>query len=168
MKTWLRRARAAIGMGLLWALVWAPIAVLVGLAVDPDGSMDEMWPAIGAYPGFLGGVVFSIVLAILARRRRLEELSIARVAGWGALAGLVVGSFPFAIGEPTSAMPLWKLATTVIGSITLLSAGSAAASLALARRDASSAALRGSGPRTSLPEAEARDRAGDRARSRVP
>jgi hypothetical protein len=132
MKKWLRRIRGAVGMGLTWALVWAPIAVLIGMAVDPDGSMDEMWPAIGAYPGFLGGVVFSVVLAIAARRRRLEELSIPRVAAWGAAAGLLVGALPFTIGESTAEIPLWQLATVVIGSITLLSAVSAAGSLALA------------------------------------
>lgn len=134
MKKWMRRVRGAVGMGLTWALVWAPVAVLMGMAVDPDGSMDEMWPAIGAYPGFLGGVVFSTVLAIAARRRRLDELSIVRVAAWGAVAGLMVGVLPFTIGESASEIPLWQLATVVIGSITLLSAASAAGSLALARR----------------------------------
>lgn len=133
MKKWLRRIRGAVGMGLTWALVWAPVAVLIGFFVDPDGSMDEMWVAIGAYPGFLGGVVFSIVLAIAARRRRLEELSLSRVALWGAAAGLMVGVLPFTIGEPTTERPLWLLATVVIGTITLLSAASAAGSLALAR-----------------------------------
>ena len=134
MKKWLRRIRGAVGMGLTWALVWAPVAVLIGLIVDPDGSMDEMWPAIGAYPGFLGGVVFSVVLAIAARRRGLDDLSLWRVAGWGAAAGLLVGVFPFTIGEPTTERPLWLLATVVVGTITLLSAASAAGSLALARR----------------------------------
>lgn len=133
MKKWLRRIRGAVGMGLTWALVWAPVAVLIGIAIDPDGSMDEMWPAIGAFPGFLGGVVFSVVLAIAARRRRLEELSIARVAAWGAAAGFVVGVLPFTIGEPTSALPVWLLATVVIGSITVLSGLSAAGTLAIAR-----------------------------------
>ena len=123
-------------MGLVWALIWAPVAVVIGLVIDPDGSMDEMWPAIGAYPGFLGGVMFSAVLAVAARRRGLHELSLARVAGWGALAGLLVGAIPFLIGDPTSDRPVWMLALLVIGSITLLSAASAAASLAIARRAA--------------------------------
>jgi hypothetical protein len=133
MKKWLRRIRGAVGMGLTWALVWAPVAVLIGIAIDPDGSMDEMWPAIGAFPGFLGGVVFSVVLAIAARRRRLDELSLPRVAAWGACAGLLVGTFPFLVGDPTTKIPLWQLAVIVIGSITVLSAASAAGSLALAR-----------------------------------
>jgi hypothetical protein len=120
-------------MGLTWAAAWGMAAVLIGMAVDPDGSMDEMWVAIGAYPGFLGGVVFSAVLAMAARRRRLDELSLPRVAGWGAAAGLLVGSVPFVLGDPISEHPVWLLGGVVIGSITLLSALSAAGSLALAR-----------------------------------
>ncbi|HEX6369926.1 MAG TPA: hypothetical protein VF006_13485 [Longimicrobium sp.] len=144
MKKWLRRIRGAVGMGLTWALVWGPVAVLIGMFVDPDGSMDEMWVAIGAYPGFLGGVVFSMVLAIAARRRSLHELSLSRVAAWGAAAGLLVGALPFMIGEPTSERSVWLLALVVIGSITVLSAVSAAGSLALARR-AGKRALPGAG-----------------------
>jgi hypothetical protein len=134
MRKWLRRIRGAIGMGVTWALVWGPIAVLIGLLVDPDGSMDEMWVMIGALPGFLGGVVFSVVLAIAARRRRLGELSISRVALWGAIAGLLVSSIPFTLGDPIGDGLRWLLAAAVIGSITMLSAASAAGSLALARR----------------------------------
>ena len=122
MKKWLRRIRGALGMGLTWALVWAPVAVLIGMLVDPDGSMDEMWVAIGAYPGFLGGVVFSVVLGIAARRRRLDELSLSRVAAWGAAAGLLVGALPFTVGTSTSELPLWLLGGVVVGSITVLSA----------------------------------------------
>jgi len=125
-------------VGVTWAAVWAVAAVLVGtLLVDPDGSMDEMWVAVGAYPGFLGGVLFSALLAVAARRRRFSELSLPRVAGWGAAAGLLVGALPFALGEPTGEptgeLPRWLLAAVVVGSTTLLSGLSAAATLALAR-----------------------------------
>jgi hypothetical protein len=133
MKPWLRRIRGAVAMGLTWAAVWAPVGVLIGMIVDPDGSMDEMWVAVGAYPGFLGGVVFSAVLGIAARRRRFDELSLSRVGAWGAVAGLLVGALPFAVGESTSKLPLWLLGVVTIGSITLLSGVSAAGSLALAR-----------------------------------
>lgn len=164
MKKWLRRVRGAIGMGVTWALVWAPVAVLIGLVVDPDGSMDEMWPAIGAYPGFLGGVVFSTVLAIAARRRGLDDLSLSRVAAWGAAAGLLVGALPFTIGEPTSDRPVWILASVVIGTITVLSAASAAGSLALAR-SAGKRQLPGAGtdPHRTLTDPRGRDAVADTA-----
>lgn len=134
MTQWGRRVRGALVMGLLWALVWAPVAVLLGVfVIDPDNSMDEMWVMVGALPGFLGGVVFSIVLGIAARRRRFDELSLPRFAAWGALAGFLVGTLPFTLGTPTSAVPQWLLALAIVVPITLLSAASAAGSLALAR-----------------------------------
>ena len=134
MKKWLKRIRAAVTMGLLWAVPWAIVAVLIGFVVDPDGSMDEMWPLIGAYPGFLGGVLFSVVLAIAERRRNLSELSVRRFGAWGAVAGLVIGVVPFMLGTPSADVDVARLATVVIGSFTLMSAASAAGSLALARK----------------------------------
>jgi hypothetical protein len=134
MKKWLRRIRAAVTMGLLWAVPWAVVAVLIGMVVDPDESMDEMWFLIGAYPGFLGGVLFSIVLSIVERRRTLSELSVGRFGAWGAAAGLVIGVLPFLLGTPSTEIDVARLATVVIGSFTLMSAASAGGSLALARR----------------------------------
>ena len=132
MRKWLKRVRGALVMGALWAVVWAPLGVLIGMIVDRDGSMDEPWILLGAYPGFIGGVIFSIVLAIAARRRRFHELSPRRFAGWGALAGLLVGVLPFLLGTPSSTLPVW-LPFVFIAAVTLLGAASAAGSLALAR-----------------------------------
>ena len=133
MKELPRRIRGAIVLGLAWAVIWAPVAVLVGLVVDPDGSADEMWPAIGAYPGLLCGVLFSLLLGIAYGRRGLGELTLVRAGAWGAAAGVLVGVLPFTIGESTSRLPLWQLAATVIGSFTVLSAVSAIGSAMLAR-----------------------------------
>ena len=133
MRKWLRRLRGAVLMGLVWAAVWAPLAVLIGMIVDPDDSLDEMWVAAGAYPGFLGGIFFSLVLGIAERNRRFDELSLPRVGVWGALAGLLLGTLPFALGEPTAAVPLWLLVVVITGSITAMSAVSAVGTLALAR-----------------------------------
>ncbi|MEW5928658.1 MAG: hypothetical protein AB1941_14415 [Gemmatimonadota bacterium] len=134
MKTdWLERIRGAVLMGLAWAVAWALVAVLVGLVVDPDGSMDEMWVAVGAYPGFLCGAVSSAALGIAGGRRRLGELSLFRAGVRGAAVGMLVGVLPFVVGEPTSEIPLWQLGAAVVGSITLLSAVSAAGSTLLLR-----------------------------------
>ncbi len=133
MKKWLRRIRGAVLMGLAWAAVWAPVGVLIGMIVDPDGSMDEMWVAVGAYPGFLCGAVFSAVLGIAEGRRRLDELSLSRSGAWGAVSGLLVAVLPFAVGTPSTELPLWLLAVVIIGSVTLLSAFSAVGSALLAR-----------------------------------
>ena len=129
----LKRIRGALGMGLIWAVAWAPVALIIGLIVDPDGSMDEMWPAIGAYPGFLGGVLFAVILGIVARRRRFDELSVGRFAAWGAAAGLLVGSLPFLLAGPAGEGPALLVAGGVVGVVTAMSALSAAGSLVLAR-----------------------------------
>jgi len=132
---WLKRIRAALVMGLIWAVVWLPAGLLLGMVLDPDGSMDEPWIAVGTFPGFLAGVMFSIVLGIAAKRRRLDELSVKKVGTWGAVAGALIGSLPFVLGDQDgSTGNLWLLPVVVISSITVLSAVSAAGSFALARR----------------------------------
>lgn len=134
MKNWLRRICGAVLMGLTWAVVWVPVGPLIGMIVDPDGSRDEPWVVVGAYPGFLCGVVFSMVLWVAEGRRRFDELSLSRAAAWGAVAGLLVGVLPFVLGsQNTNGRPLWLLPVVVIGSVTLLSAVSAPVSVALAR-----------------------------------
>jgi hypothetical protein len=133
-KEWLRRTGGAVVMGLIWAAVWAAVGALMGL-VDPSGSTDALWlgPAIGLLPGFVGGLIFSVLLGIAARRRRLDEMSLSKAIACGGMAGLLVGMLPFAINQPPGEAPLWLVGVVVIGSMTLLSAVSAAGSLALVR-----------------------------------
>ncbi|HEX8274822.1 MAG TPA: hypothetical protein VF615_19470 [Longimicrobiaceae bacterium] len=133
---WLGRVRGAVLVGLAWAVAWALVAVLAGLIVDPDGSMDEMWVAIGAYPGFLCGVLCSAALGIAGARRRMEGVSLSGAGVRGAAVGLLVGVLPFIVGEPTSEIPLWQLGAGVVGSIALLSAVSAAVTVLVFRRAA--------------------------------
>lgn len=136
MKKWLTDIRGAFLTGLAWAVAWAPLAVLVGMIVDPDNSMDEMWVAIGAYPGFLCGAVFFAVLGIAEGRRGLDGSPLPRVAAWGAVAGVLIGVLPFTLGTATSAVPLWQLLGGFAGSTTLLSALSAMGSALLVRHAA--------------------------------
>jgi nitrate reductase gamma subunit len=130
---WMRRSRDAVLVGLAWAVAWAPVAVLIGLVVDPDGSADEMWPAIGAYPGWAAGVVFCALVAMAEERGGWAELPLFRAGAWGAAAGLLVGVLPFTIGEATTEIPLWQLAAMVIGAITAMSAVSAVGSVLVSR-----------------------------------
>lgn len=135
MSTWLGRIRRAVLMALTWAVVWAPLGVLIGMIVDPDGSMDEPWVAAGAYPGLLCGVVFSAVLGITDGRRRFDELSLSRVAAWGAVSGLLVIVLPFTgvLGTPNTEHPFWRWRVIIIVAVTLLSSISAVGSVLLAR-----------------------------------
>ena len=110
MKKAARAIGGAVATGLAWAAVWAPVAVVIGtMIVDPDDSIDEMWIVVGAYPGFLSGVVFSAVRGIAERGRGLAEVSLPRLAAWGAVSGLLVGAFPFFAGTPTSEIPLVRV-----------------------------------------------------------
>lgn len=148
MKKWLRRFRGTIGMGLAWAAGWAITGLLIGVSsiLLPGLPWDAFFevfdaplPAL-AIPGFFGGVFFSTVLGVAARRRRFSELSLPRFAAWGALGGVLLTLFPVALvavglgsteGSDTS---LWQGLAVVAGPFILLSAASAAGTLLLARK----------------------------------
>lgn len=133
MKQWLKRFRDAVLLALAWVVVWVPVAVLLGVfIIDPDNSMDEMWPVIGAYPGFLCGVLFSALRGLGDGRRGLDELSLPRAGAWAAVSGVLVGALPFALGAKNPDSPAW-LGLAVIGSFTLMSVASAVGSVLLAR-----------------------------------
>ncbi len=136
MKKWLRRIRGAIGMGLTWAAGWTLVGMLGMVAFYtlfpsvPD--VVDIWIPVFAYPGFLAGVGFSVVLRVAEGRRRFDELSLPRFAAWGAVGGLLVGAFVAAVGfgkAPNAAL------AAIMGTSTLLGAVSASGSLALARKE---------------------------------
>ncbi len=137
-----RRIFGVVMVALVWAVVWAPVGVLTGMIVDPGGSMDEMWVAVGAYPGFLCGAVFSAVVGIAEARRRIDELALSRVGAWGAASGLLVGVLPFVVGTVNPALPLWLWGIITIGAVTILSSASAVGTASIARI-AKKGALRG-------------------------
>lgn len=147
MTIWLRRLRGVIGMGLTWAVGWALVGVLIGVASNllPGLPWDAFFyifdaplPAL-AIPGFLGGMLFSTVLGVAGRRRRFEQLSLGRIAIWGALGGVLLSLVPaalVAVGLATmgkEGLGLWDLTAVIVGPLTLLSAASATGTLALAR-----------------------------------
>ena len=148
MKKWLRRIRGAIGMGLTWALGWAVAGVLMGVAsiVLPGLPWDAFFrvfdaplPAF-AVPGFFAGVFFSTVVGIAGRHRTFRELSLARFTAWGAVGGLLLTLFPFALvlvglaDRAGSSVSTWQIISVITGPFVLLSATSAAVTLLLARR----------------------------------
>jgi hypothetical protein len=132
MSTWLKGMGRAVLMALAWALLWAPFGVLTGVLLDPTGTMDEPWPALGAYPGFLCGVVFSIVLA--ARHRRLAELSFSQAVVWGTVTSLLVIAplFTGLLGTPNTEHTLWQWRYAILGAVILLSSISAVGSVLVA------------------------------------
>src|SRR3989304_4465954 len=98
MKKWLRRIRAAIGIGLTWAIAWFGAGMILLLVVG-FGAADVPFPLFFALLGFLAGVTFSGVLGIVEGRRRFDQMSLPRFAGWGAVGGLLLsGIFAWAAG----------------------------------------------------------------------
>ncbi len=135
-------------MGLSWAILWVLVGLTIGVASKLLPQLpwhyffdvfDAPLPAM-AWPGFVGGALFSVVLATAGRHRRFDELSLPRFVAWGALGGLLLSLVPaamVAVGlahiSPSSPGPWW-LTGVIAVPLTLLSAASAAVSLLLARR----------------------------------
>jgi hypothetical protein len=138
-------------MGLTWAVGWAVAGLLIGVASMLWPSLpwnaffevfDAPLPAF-AVPGFFAGVFFSAVLGIAGRRRSFQELSLPRVAAWGAVGGLLLTLFPFALvavglaSREGSAIGTGQILAVLGVPFVLLSAVSASITLILARRAAS-------------------------------
>ena len=136
MKSWLRRIRGAIGVGLTWAAGWGLAGGLIWLVRTFSEFGIDVAVFLGAQYaliGFLGGVTFSVILRLTARRTRFDQLRIPTFAGWGGLGGLLIGAvylaqlWTFYGGGPDAATLEFLAITTLFG------AGSAGGSLALAR-----------------------------------
>ena len=144
MHSWTRRIRGALGMGLTWAVCWGVFGFLIGassllLPFLPweifFNVFDAPLPAL-AIPGFFGGVIFSIVLGVLGRDRKFHELSLQKVAAWGAGGGLLLCLIPLtlAFGESGGVFRLLPALAVIGGPFALLGAASASGTLLVARR----------------------------------
>jgi len=127
MHKWLRRLRGAIGTGFTWAAAWS-VAGMV-LAAATRFQADAPFPIIFGVLGFTAGVIFSAVLALTEGRRRFDEMSLRRFAGWGAVGGLLLS----AIFSKAASLELRDV-LAIAPTFALASALCASGSLALARR----------------------------------
>lgn len=100
------------GLGVTWAVIWAIPGMAIEAVQDilpslvPFASKIDMWPQTLAIPGLVGGLLFAALLAGAERRRGFEEMSLARVAVWGAVAGLLVSGIAYAVDYfPAAAFP---------------------------------------------------------------
>jgi hypothetical protein len=135
MRSFLRKIRGALGIGVTWAVAWAAIFAALSIVVgifDPASIDAGEGPlslgVIGGIFGFISGVAFGATLAVADGRKVLRNLSVGRAALWGA-----VGT------------ALFPLLTTVNNSMLIIvcpvGALLAAGSVAIAKR----AELRASG-----------------------
>ncbi len=148
MKKWLKSIRGALGKGLTLAEAWAGVGAILAVLpwVSPVGGPSVLELVVGfgaqyAAMGFVGGAAFSVVLGMTESRRRFDQMSLPRFAAWGALGGLFMSVFKDTIGYfllgllGTVGVPGITVTNVIsAGIVTLMAAGSAAGSLALARR----------------------------------
>ncbi|HEY2850595.1 MAG TPA: hypothetical protein VGI97_12005 [Gemmatimonadaceae bacterium] len=130
----MRRIRGAVGMGLTWGAAWGAAGgiVMLGFLLKTGSRPDAPFPFMFGAFGFVAGVVFSAVLG-LAERRRFDEMSLPRFAVWGAVGGLLLSVvFVLAVsrGDPAFLSNLLMVSPVFAAA----AAGSAAGSLAMARR----------------------------------
>jgi hypothetical protein len=127
MGTWTRRIRGAIGIGITWAAAWsaAGSALRWVFGVNTDAPL----PLIFGVFGFIAGVIFSGVLALTERRRRFDQMSLPRFAGWGAVGGLLVSAV-----VAKAASLGWGDVLALAPTLAAASAVCAAGSLGVARR----------------------------------
>lgn len=135
MPRWLRIIRGMVGTGLTFAVgvgAVASILGLVGLLLGQASWDDLRMVAKLSVVAFLVGVGFSGVLAIAARGRTFERLSLRYVTALGAGGGLLYFLF-IAAANGARVWSVWN-AIGNLAILTLLGGGSAAATLVLARR----------------------------------
>lgn len=127
MQKWLRRIRGAIGMGVTWAAAGIAAGTVARwvFGVDTDAPL----PLLFGVFGFIAGLTFSGLLVLTEGRRRLDQLSLPRVAGWGAIGGVLLSAL-FVRGASLG----WGEVLAISTTFALASAVSASGSLALARR----------------------------------
>jgi hypothetical protein len=131
MKKWVRRIRAAIGMGLTWGAAWFGAGVL--LARVPGFSSDLPFALLFAPLGFVTGIIFSGILVAVGHRRRFDRVSLSRFAGWGATSGLLLSGI-FVVAAALRGQSAWGEFLVFGPPLAMASAACAAGSLFIARR----------------------------------
>ena len=127
MQKWLRRVRGAIGIGVSWAVAWSAVGLVprwvFGLKTDAP------FPLIFGVLGFFAGVTFAGLLVATEGRRRFDQMSLPRFAGWGAVGGLLLSGL-FARAASLG----WSDVLAIAPTFAVACAVCASASLAVARR----------------------------------
>ena len=127
MRKWLRRVRGTIGTGLTWAAAWSAAGLVPRWVFGFNA--DAPFPIIFGVLGFIAGITFSALLVLAERRRRFDQMSLPRFAGWGATGGLLLSAL-FAKAASLG----WGDVLAIAPTFALASAVCASGSLALARR----------------------------------
>ena len=128
MRKGLRRIRGAIGMGFTWAAVWSAAGLVPRWVFGFNA--DAPFPIVFGVLGFIAGVIFSGLLALTEGRRRFDQQSLPRFAGWGAMGGLLLSAL-FARAASLG----WGDVLVIAPTFAVACAACASGSLAVARRE---------------------------------
>lgn len=135
MPRWLRVIRGMIGTGLTFAFGVGVVGLLVGLIGVLMGA--QVWDNLRlvaklSVVSFIVGVAFSSALALAARARTFDRLSLPFVTALGAGGGLLYFLFIAA----ANGARVWSLGTalTNLTILVFMGGGAAAATLLIARR----------------------------------
>ncbi|HWT03493.1 MAG TPA: hypothetical protein VN256_24800 [Pyrinomonadaceae bacterium] len=131
MKKWGRRIRGAIGMGLVWGAAGSAAGFL--LARVPGFYSDLPFALLFAPLGFITGIIFSGILMVTEGRRGFDGMSLSRLAGLGAVSGLLLSGV-FVVGAALRGAALWGEFLVFGPALAVAGAVCAAGSLAVARR----------------------------------
>lgn len=129
MKRLLRRIRGVIGTAAIWAVSWVGLGAGIGALAGFEFGTILRIALSNLVGGFLAGATFAVILSVTERNRSLEDLSLKRVALWGAAGGMLLSLIPIAYGFPVA----YLLGPLVINGG--IGAGMAAGSIVMARRN---------------------------------
>jgi hypothetical protein len=106
-------------MGFIWAVAWGIVGLVPRWLIFDNP--DAPFPLIFGVLGFMAGVVFSVVLALSAGRRRFDQMSLPRFAGWGAVGGLLLSAVwakaaSLGLGDVLMIVPTFAAASAVCAS----------------------------------------------------
>jgi len=136
MTHWLRRIRGAIGIGLTWAVAWGGAGTILMLTIllATGSRPDPPFPLMFGAFGLVAGIVFSGVIGLVEDPSRFDQMSLRRFAAWGTAVGFLLSAiFVMVVALAGDLAFIWNL--VVVGPVfAAAGAGSAAGSLALARR----------------------------------
>jgi len=114
-------------MGFTWAVAWSAVGSVPHWVFGVN--TDAPFPLIFGVLGFFAGVTFSALIVLTEGRRRFDQISLRRFAGWGAMGGLLLSAL-FAKAASLG----WGDLLAIAPTFALASAVCASGSLAVARR----------------------------------
>jgi hypothetical protein len=141
--SFLRRVKAALGIGSIWGVVAGSVGALAGgvsgLVTGGALSLFLLGGAVAGVVGFVLGSAFGGILSLMEGKRTLGELTVRRAGLWGALVGTAVpllgGVVVLLFGDPVLGIRgLITAALAGAASYGLITAALAAGTVALAKR----------------------------------